>query len=690
MQELAAFLTGLIKDKHYILGPNTFSPNGFDPPPSEPPFDPKRYNSDSLRLTMQSMLMIACQHPYQSPEVVSLLLSRKFRKHVSPNKCEWYYHHLHSWSCVAPLHVACTGYSQNLVLVKTLVKLGADVNLKTACCGETPLHLALASYGTEEALDIARYLIGRGAKVNAVDACGNTPLALLLLRGEKSKKEELASVLLSRRLKVNLLNNVGFGPLHYASLTNEAWAVKKLLSKGASPMFNEDDDRKYKPTSPLFLTTDEEVARLFLSRSSCPLSCKIDALLLVGSSNRTRNGELCRKLWKEAITLREKHDIVPNEVHDIGKYKEIITMQNVEEFSRNFGVTPSSQVVLVQERCLGYFGDLSVIKEMSYRYTDFFYNEGVRTHFLKRLMHCLKNTAFPHWLMSIETHWRKELACFCYAISCATRVVCYPYDNQERSLEDSESLEQHAELCIDLLEALEYNYNHMLCTKGVTRTEELNNFVWSLLSIFVTWYRILYNLGLITEQSAIQPLKNSVQKLVNKNIKFLGTTLLHFFPALFTESRFCMDIYELFLQCEGVEPYVNLVSSDGNRPVHCVAISVSERQRYHERYHYYYKEEEEAEERSATERMVSMILSLVENGAHLDSVNGDGCTIWDYSHTLSQLIPSAPRPLACLASIVVVREIPYQQLSSVPPRLKSLIDLHNPDCCHDESDCVAL
>ena len=688
VQTLASYFADLARDDRYVLGPHTFSPNGFDAPPSEPPFDPKR--SEYLKLTMQSLVMIACHHPHQSPDVITLLLSRKFRKHVTLNKCEWYYHQLHSWSCVAPLHVACTGYSQNLALVKTLVKLGADVNLKTACCGQTPLHLALTSYGTEEAVDIVRYLIGRGAKVNATDACGNTPLALLLHRGEKAKKEELANVLLSRRLKVNILNKFGFGALHYAAFHNEAWAVKRLLSKGASPMFNTAEDRKSKPTSPLFLTSSEEVSKIFTSRFSCPLSCKIDSLLLVGASESARQEKKHVKLWEEALALREGHGIFPSEVHNIGKWKEIRTLQEFrDQVRRPSDGVPIAQIVLIHERCLGSFGDLDVLKKIAHTHPSLFDEEGVRTHFLKRLIQCLKNTSFPHWLISIETQWKRELACFAHAVNVATRVVCQPYMKEECSLEDSGSLEHFAELCIDLLEALEYNYTHMLCTKGINRTRELNEFIWSLLNIFVSWYRLLFTQGMVSEHNAMQPLKDSIQKLVDKNILFLGTTLLHFLPDMFSKSRHTMDIYELILQTDGVEPYVNMVSKEGHRPIHCVV--KSKYQRVMGYYTYWYDEDEEEEdEHSAMERMVSLVFSLQENGAHLDAVNGLGHNIWNYSTALYQFIPPAPRPLACIAANVIVREIPYKLLDTVPPRLKHFIDFHNPDCCHDYSDCVAL
>ena len=687
VQELASFLAGLTLSKQYVLGPHTFSPNGFDSPPTEPPFDPKR--SKYRKLTMQSLAMIACHHPHQSPSVITLLRSRKFRKHVTLNKCEWYYHQLHSWCCVAPLHVACTGYSQNLTLVKTLVKLGADVNLKTACCGQTALHLALTSYGTEEAIAIVRYLMGRGAEVNAQDACGNTPLALLIHRGEKSKKEELVNLLLSRKVKIDLLNNAGLGPLHYASFHNEAWAVKRLLAMGAAPMFDTDEDRKYKATSPLYLTSSEEVAGIFTSQLSCPVSCKIDSLLLLGATESAIERGRHRRLWHQALTLREGHSVFPSEVHNIGKQTEMKTVEEFRNEMENTDALPTAQVVLVRERCFRYFGDLSILRQMMKTYL--FEEEVVRTHFFKQLIHCLKNTSFPHWLISIELQWKRELAHFTRYVYVGTAVVCNPYSEGERSLEDSGSLEQFAGLCIDLLEALEYHYNHMLCTKGISLTKELKEFVWSPLNMFVRWYELLFDQGMVSECKALQPLKNSIQRLVDKNMLFLGTSLLHFFPGFFSESPHAMDVYELILQSDGVEPYVNMVSKEGHRPLHCVAQSPCKRV-VSDIYRFYRDEEEESQkdDDSAVERKVSLILSLVENGAHLDAVNCLGHTIWNCSPDLTRLLPPAPRPLACLASSVIVESIPYKLLDSVPPRLKHLIDLHNPDCCHEFSDCVAL
>ena len=121
----------MVEGDQYFLGTNTFYPFGHGVPSILPPSEPRKRYTDTgcrelhkLELTMHSLVMIGCLHPYQSPSVINYLCQR-FCEHIFLNQLEWSYHQLHAWSCVAPLHVACTGYNQNLQLVKALVKLGA-------------------------------------------------------------------------------------------------------------------------------------------------------------------------------------------------------------------------------------------------------------------------------------------------------------------------------------------------------------------------------------------------------------------------------------------------------------------------------------------------------------------------------------------------------------------------------------
>lgn len=74
----------------------------------------------------------------------------------------------------------CIHYAEHrgLAMVKLLVEHGADVNHKPGGKRRSPLHLA-ASSGY---IEIADYLIARGAQVNAVDDEGDTPLDCAFLQ----------------------------------------------------------------------------------------------------------------------------------------------------------------------------------------------------------------------------------------------------------------------------------------------------------------------------------------------------------------------------------------------------------------------------------------------------------------------------------------------------------------------------
>ena len=89
-----------------------------------------------------------------------------------------------------PLHHAIMlGY---LPLVELLLDHGANVNPKRDFeNSELPLHTALST----RAFEIARYLIYRGADVNAVDADGDTPIFKLRWRSSSMPREEVIAMM---------------------------------------------------------------------------------------------------------------------------------------------------------------------------------------------------------------------------------------------------------------------------------------------------------------------------------------------------------------------------------------------------------------------------------------------------------------------------------------------------------------
>lgn len=100
------------------------------------------------------------------------------------------------------------------------------VNTKDRDTGETALHIVVkrgdATY--------TRFLIGRGANMNAQDARGNTPLMLAV----STNLYDIVETLIRLRANVNLGNASGETPLIRAVQLRNVEMVRMLLAAGAN------------------------------------------------------------------------------------------------------------------------------------------------------------------------------------------------------------------------------------------------------------------------------------------------------------------------------------------------------------------------------------------------------------------------------------------------------------------------
>ena len=697
VENVKRYFDSLIEGDLYFLNANTFYPFGHSVPSTLPPSEPRILYTDT-GCSMQSLVMVACLHPHQSLDVINYFY-QSFSEYVFLDQLEWSYHQLHAWSCVAPLHVVCTGYNQNLKLVKALVRLGADVNLKSGCCQVTPLHLAVASYGGEQAVDIAGFLIDSGANVNAVDRSGDTPLTLMLRFCGGSEYKRVMDLLLLKEADVNHANNLGFTALHYAALSNDVVAVVSLLLLGASPLFELAEDPSSSLPCPLYLTTLEEVADIFTSRSDCPLTCKIDSLLLIGVTKDDRDNpyddyvdsdesdpddtdahddNYVSKyvMWTRAIALREEHGIIPSGDYNIDGISEIKNADEVKECFQNKRLATDrcvnnvlTQTYLITERCLRYFSSLDDLSAIRYSVDYSRVSVSILMKCLKLLAHSFHNTIFPHWSLGVECYWRQKVSVLTDILNMIDRAMSQKYG---RNMLFLSHMETYAELCVGVLQALNHSYHFALCTKTASMHVETKNAIWSLVSVLVMWVSWLGVTNPSSDDTTFHPLRQVVQKLVNQNLYLMNTTLLHLIPVYFSECDDVKDIgslcilYELILQSDGADSAVNFVSCEGNKPLHCVTKSAGH----------------------GGPQCLSLVLSLYESGAHLDAVDKYGKSACDYlreadmTSQLEQYIPSSPLPLACLVSRTIVEEnIPYLRMDVVPPKLKKFIALHDSHCC---------
>ena len=129
----------------------------------------------------------------------------------------------HKWGRT-PLHWASRNNA--IEVAKLLIERGADVGAKDSN-GWTPLHWA----SRDNRIEIARLLIELGADVETKDVNGETPLHY----ASYSNSIETAKLLLDAGAELEAKDNDGDTPLHWETYWNHIEIAELLIDRGADP-----------------------------------------------------------------------------------------------------------------------------------------------------------------------------------------------------------------------------------------------------------------------------------------------------------------------------------------------------------------------------------------------------------------------------------------------------------------------
>lgn len=204
----------------------------------------------------------------ENQDILNLLISYKNKKPISTDKlnvpCQRLTHDpfgsivnfIKIGSEEYPLHRACK--KNNVIIVKWLVELGADINWRNIRTCRTPLFGA-CKLGNKS---IVEYLLEHNAVVNVKDYKNEIPL----FGACKNGHEEIVKLLIEHGVDVNKENNFGETPLFAACENGHEKIVKLLIEHGAD--LNKENNFRETPLQVARRNDNENIAKYLIKRGA--------------------------------------------------------------------------------------------------------------------------------------------------------------------------------------------------------------------------------------------------------------------------------------------------------------------------------------------------------------------------------------------------------------------------------------
>ena len=540
-------------------------------------------------------------------------------------------------NCTA-LNIACIkGYTD---IAKLLLEAGASHGIRD-CTGSTPFSEAV--YHNQ--IQLVQLLHQFGADVDTVNSFGWTPLHVAAFQGNL----EMVTKLLELGVDVTRVTPEGYTAMHMAAMIGKRAVVMYLLEEGVSPSFAEaiPTQGSYTPC-PLFLAVVghfKSVANKFLQHPHCPVSCRVDAMMLTGAVDvfDSRISQAKSK-WSNALKLRADHNIplhLASPVDDYGDHCEIANLTELGELfeGNNVEIEATYQSIIIWERCIGtvdqrYWKYLTHLIEKLVRAKCFSEAERVIIRGLK----VIESSQLP--LLEKGCLLPQNFEVFC---GDTLKLMVIPYLTNPAVVSFEATL-SHVFTALDVL-----------ISRGATiyATFGCPNFVPKfLLSIILQIFDLWLTIYPITPSQS-ESRETTGRNFVSKYLNFAdGCNLL--FITLWTDCQDKTKLVEALLQW-GAREAINSVYN-GQRLFQVLLNN--------------------AWQQDSTILDSSLLKLLVNYGFHSDAVDRSGRSAIACCPQLFDT--SCPPPLACLVARKIAKEgLPYQDMVIVAPRLKKFIMMHD-------------
>ncbi|ROT76986.1 protein fem-1 homolog B [Penaeus vannamei] len=591
----------------------------------------------------------------------------------------------------------CAAGAGHLGVVKMLVRNGADVNHPTKT-NSTPLRAACF----DGRLDIVKYLTDHYANIHITNKYNNTCLMIAAYKGHV----DVVQFLLELGANPDEKAHCGATALHFAAECGHVKIVKELLAHGAKITKNEHG------MTPLIAAAERtraDVVEYLISRPDVTREEKVDALELLGASYASDKDnydiELAYKYMMLGMKERysdEDNIIRKPKTEPVPAYENRIECETVEELEAILHVpaTLHMESLAIRERILGPHNP-EVPHPVIFRGAVFADNA--------RFDRCLQLWIHALRLKQLnKVCVMKDLLRFAQVFSQMLHVgvqlefeavhevldatVIELQRNQEKiqcpgPKDDVETIKDEMES--NMITALYLIMIAVCVAKGRSTSAQLNGGGNGGIGINNGIRGINGGVGIVgigvgalEGGDAIRPSLQQINQTVEKESQVYqtvynlvrvqartrsGQTLLHLAVNPDTPvddfhtnhiCRFpCATTTKLLIAC-GAD--VNSMDSNRNTPLHLIVPyqkPISDFLTLH-----------------------NIIMALIENGAHMDTVNQMGATPFDSATTgVAEIILRTQKKLSlkCLAAKVIkVNSIPYK--GQVPRLLEAFIELHGP------------